>query len=111
MLVPLHETLLTGWPRPSPGSVLSILTGKQNDPSYKGSDLDLFLVGLKPEEVRPLDAGLSGPVCSPRFPPTAHPEGQQHYRADQVDAPAQPEEVQARLRQELEVDRGRVRLG
>ncbi|BGP43792.1 hypothetical protein JCM10449v2_007849 [Rhodotorula kratochvilovae] len=34
-------------------AVLSILTGKQNDASYKGSDLDLFLVGLKPEELIP----------------------------------------------------------
>ncbi|GAA6053907.1 hypothetical protein JCM3770_005327 [Rhodotorula araucariae] len=35
------------------GSVLSILTGAQNNTSYKGSDLDLFLVGLKPEELVP----------------------------------------------------------
>ncbi|GAA5902452.1 hypothetical protein JCM6882_002757 [Rhodosporidiobolus microsporus] len=35
------------------GSVLSILTGKQNDKSYADSDLDLFLYGLKPEELIP----------------------------------------------------------
>lgn len=33
------------------GAVLSILTGKSEDEAYKNSDLDLFLVGLQPDEV------------------------------------------------------------
>lgn len=39
------------------GAVLSILTGKSEDEAYKNSDLDLFLVGLQPDEVGlvPLD--------------------------------------------------------
>ncbi|GAA5894706.1 hypothetical protein JCM8208_006049 [Rhodotorula glutinis] len=35
------------------GAVLSILTGQQESKSYKGSDLDLFLVGLEPQELIP----------------------------------------------------------
>ncbi|GJN94125.1 hypothetical protein Rhopal_007199-T1 [Rhodotorula paludigena] len=34
-------------------SVLSILTGKYKDDTYSNSDLDLFLVGLKPEQLIP----------------------------------------------------------
>ncbi|GAA5974082.1 hypothetical protein JCM8115_001735 [Rhodotorula mucilaginosa] len=35
------------------GAVLSILTGKSEDEAYKNSDLDLFLVGLQPDELIP----------------------------------------------------------
>ncbi|GAA5839771.1 hypothetical protein JCM9279_005164 [Rhodotorula babjevae] len=35
------------------GAVLSILTGQQASKGYKGSDLDLFLVGLEPQELIP----------------------------------------------------------
>ncbi|GAA5982662.1 hypothetical protein JCM10908_006737 [Rhodotorula pacifica] len=35
------------------GAVLSILTGKADDEVYKGSDVDLFLFGLQPDELIP----------------------------------------------------------
>lgn len=34
------------------GAVLSILTGKGDTPAYASSDIDLFLVGLAPDQVR-----------------------------------------------------------
>lgn len=52
-------------PRHAAGSVLSILTGKQDDEAYKGSDLDLFLIGLKPDEVR--SDHLPATTMSPRM--------------------------------------------
>ncbi|GAA6017534.1 hypothetical protein JCM10207_008260 [Rhodosporidiobolus poonsookiae] len=40
------------------GSVLALLTGKQKDKAYSGSDFDLFLYGHKPEELIPKVSSL-----------------------------------------------------
>ncbi|GAA5997668.1 uncharacterized protein JCM10292_001011 [Rhodotorula paludigena] len=51
------------------GSVLSILTGKQDDEAYNDSDLDLFLIGLKPEELVPKVNAIIEQIKSTLPPP------------------------------------------
>jgi hypothetical protein len=76
------------------GSVLSLLTGKQNDASYRDSDFDLFLYGLKHDEVcsgrvsRLSDAGLTIFLFCAL---AAHPQSRLHRRADQGGPSSYPE--------------------
>ncbi|GAA6039816.1 hypothetical protein JCM8097_004235 [Rhodosporidiobolus ruineniae] len=51
------------------GSVLSVLTGRHKDPEYKDSDFDLFLYGLKPEELIPKVSSIIDQIRASLPPP------------------------------------------
>ncbi|GAA5927177.1 hypothetical protein JCM3775_002469 [Rhodotorula graminis] len=76
------------------GAVLSILTGQQESQSYKGSDLDLFLVGLEPQELIPKIKSMIDQIKD-ALPPapkkTKHVYGKD-YRSTEVPVASDEEE-------------------
>ncbi|GAA5833721.1 hypothetical protein JCM11251_003213 [Rhodosporidiobolus azoricus] len=73
------------------GSVLSLLTGKAKEKCYANSDFDLFLYGLKPEELIPKVSSIIDQIKAALPPPKStkthqgHKDGEYKSREIEVD--------------------------